>query len=123
MTTQSLKIGFIGLGIMGAPMAGHLITAGHQLFVHTRGKVPAGIASSTATQCLISRGAAERADIIFLMMPDTPDVQAVLLAKKISAIGCNYLNAPVSGGGACTGEAGQFRNRAKGRLSTRRSRG
>ena len=41
MTKSGLKLGFIGLGIMGAPMAGHLLAAGHQLFVHTRGKVPA----------------------------------------------------------------------------------
>ena len=40
MTKATLKIGFIGLGIMGAPMAGHLIRAGHQLFVYTLGKVP-----------------------------------------------------------------------------------
>ena len=78
MTTQPLKIGFIGLGIMGTPMAGHLIKAGHQLFVYTRSKVPAEIAESTATQCLSARGVAERADIIITMVPDTPDVEAVL---------------------------------------------
>lgn len=50
MTKAPLKLGFIGLGIMGAPMCRHLIAAGHQLFVHTRGKVPAEIASSSATQ-------------------------------------------------------------------------
>jgi hypothetical protein len=59
MTTQPLKIGFIGLGIMGAPMAGHLIKAGHQLFVYTHGKVPAEIAESSATQCLNARGVAD----------------------------------------------------------------
>ena len=62
MTTQPLKIGFIGLGIMGGPMAGHLMRAGHQLFVHTRSKLPADIAESSATQCLNARGVAERAD-------------------------------------------------------------
>jgi 2-hydroxy-3-oxopropionate reductase len=41
MTSQPLKLGFIGLGVMGAPMAGHLIKAGHQLFVHTIGQSPA----------------------------------------------------------------------------------
>ena len=40
MTNQPLNIGFIGLGIMGTPMASHLIKAGHQLFVYTRGKLP-----------------------------------------------------------------------------------
>ena len=43
MTTPPLQLGFIGLGIMGAPMCSHLIAAGHQLFVNTRGKVPAAI--------------------------------------------------------------------------------
>ena len=73
MTTQPLKIGFIGLGIMGTPMAGHLLRAGHQLFVYTRSRVPAEIASSAATQCLSPRGVAERADIVITMVPDTPD--------------------------------------------------
>ncbi len=127
MTTQPLKIGFIGLGIMGAPMAGHLIKAGHQLFVHTVGKVPAEISSGNATICTSSRGVAERADIVIVMVPDTPDVAKVLFAddgvagglskgkvvvdmssispietkefaKKINALGCDYLDAPVSGG-------------------------
>jgi 2-hydroxy-3-oxopropionate reductase len=127
MTTQPLKIGFIGLGIMGAPMAGHLIKAGHQLFVHTVGKLPAEISSSNATICTSSRGVAERADIVIVMVPDTPDVVKVLFAddgvagglskgkvvvdmssispietkdfaKKINALGCDYLDAPVSGG-------------------------
>jgi 2-hydroxy-3-oxopropionate reductase len=127
MTSSPLKIGFIGLGIMGAPMAGHLIKAGHQLFVYTRGKTPEAIAQSNATKCVNARGVAERADIIFTMVPDTPDVEAVLFgdngiaaglkpgkvvvdmstvspiatkafAQKINALGCEYLDAPVSGG-------------------------
>ena len=127
MTTTPLKIGFIGLGIMGTPMAGHLLRAGHQLYVHTRGKVPAEIAESSATQCVSARGVAERADIIITMLPDTPDVAAVLFAeggvaeglskgkvvvdmssispvetkdfaRRIEALGADYLDAPVSGG-------------------------
>ena len=47
------NIGFIGLGIMGAPMAGHLLDAGHTLFVHTRGAVPEPFASK-ATVCAIT---------------------------------------------------------------------
>ncbi len=123
----SLKIGFIGLGIMGAPMAGHLIKAGHQLFVHTRGKLKPEIAESSAKQCASAKAVAEAADIVFLMLPDTPDVEAVLFgengvasglskgktvidmssispietkkfAAKINALGCDYLDAPVSGG-------------------------
>jgi 2-hydroxy-3-oxopropionate reductase len=127
MTSQPLKIGFIGLGIMGAPMCGHLIKAGHQLFVYTLGKMPEAIASSSATQCTSARGVAERADIVITMVPDTPDVEAALFgetgvaaglrkgtvvvdmssisplatkdyARRINAIGCDYLDAPVSGG-------------------------
>ena len=136
MTDQPLKLGFIGLGIMGTPMAGHLIAAGHQLFVHTRSKVPAMIAATGATHCTSARGVAERADIVFLMLPHTPDVEAVLFgengvaaglangekrpdgrvgkvvvdmssispietkafAAKIDKLGCDYLDAPVSGG-------------------------
>jgi 2-hydroxy-3-oxopropionate reductase len=75
MTNHPLRIGFIGLGIMGTPMACHLMKAGHQLFVwHTRGKMPEEIAHSTATQCLDAKGVAQRADIVFTMVPDTPDV-------------------------------------------------
>ena len=127
MTFQPLNIGFVGLGIMGAPMASQLIKAGHQLFVHTRGKTPEAIAASNATPCASSQEVAERADIIILMVPDTPDVEAALfadkgiaaglsqgkvvvdmssispiatkvLAQKINALGCDYLDAPVSGG-------------------------
>src|SRR5437764_15481504 len=121
------NIGFIGLGIMGAPMCRHLIDAGHQLFVHTRGKVPETIASTGATQCTSARGVAERADIVLLMVPDTPDVEKVLFdergvaaglkpgktvvdmssispvatkafAQRIREAGCDYLDAPLSGG-------------------------
>jgi 2-hydroxy-3-oxopropionate reductase len=127
MTTSPLKIGFIGLGIMGAPMALHLIKAGHQLFVYTRSKLHPEIAASNATQCTTPRGVAERADIVFTMVPDTPDVEKVLFgesgvaaglskgktvvdmssispietkafAKRINELGCDYLDAPVSGG-------------------------
>ena len=126
-TPQDTKIGFIGLGIMGTPMAGHLIAAGYQLFVHTLGKMPDSISATRATQCVTARGVAERADIVFVMVPDTPDVEAALFhetgvasglakgkvvvdmssispiatkafAQKINAVGCDYLDAPVSGG-------------------------
>ena len=49
MTSSSVKIGFIGLGIMGTPMAEHLLKAGHQLFVYSMGKLPQSIADSNAT--------------------------------------------------------------------------
>jgi 2-hydroxy-3-oxopropionate reductase len=72
---------------MGAPMCGHLIAAGHQLFVNTVGKVPANIADTSATQCTTARGVAERADIIFIMVPDTPDVEKVLFGEDGVAAG------------------------------------
>ena len=127
MTQRTLKIGFIGLGIMGKPMAGHLLKAGHTLYVYTRGKLPDEISAGGAVQCLNAKGVAEHADIIITMLPDTPDVAEVLFgelgaaiglsvgkvvvdmssispvetkqfAKKIEALGCEYLDAPVSGG-------------------------
>lgn len=120
-----MKIGFIGLGIMGAPMAGHLMAADHQLYVHTRGEVPDPLKG--AIVCASGKEVAENADIVFVMVPDTPDVHAVLFgdggvasgltpgkivvdmssispietksfAKMINDLGCNYLDAPVSGG-------------------------
>ncbi len=127
MSTTPQKIGFIGLGIMGVPMAGHLIRAGHQLFVHTRSKLAPEIAESSAVRCTSAQSVAQQADIIFTMLPDTPDVEKVLFgeggiaaglsqgktvvdmssispiatkefAQKINALGCDYLDAPVSGG-------------------------
>ena len=121
------KLGFIGLGIMGAPMAGHLVNAGHEVFLNTRGDVPAALLTGQASACASAKEVAEKADIIFLMLPDTPDVAGVLFgesgvaeglaagktmvdmssispmdtkefAKKINALGCDYLDAPVSGG-------------------------
>ena len=127
MITQSTKIGFIGLGIMGTPMATHLIDAGYHLFVYTQGKLPEHLIEKHVTICLSSQGVAERADIIITMVPDTPDVEDVLFGKqgvaaglsagklvvdmssisptatkkfaqKIQALGCECLDAPVSGG-------------------------
>lgn len=120
-----MKIGFIGLGIMGTPMAEHLLNAKHEMFVRTRSKVPASLAA--ATVCATNADVARAADIVFLMLPDTPDVDTVLFGKdgvaeglsqgkvvvdmssispmdtkvfaqKINALGCEYLDAPVSGG-------------------------
>jgi 2-hydroxy-3-oxopropionate reductase len=120
-----MQLGFIGLGIMGTPMAGHLLAAGHTVFVYTHGKIPPGL--EKASVCASSREVAQRADIVFTMVPDTPDVAAVLFAEngvasglsagktvvdmssispietkvfaqKINALGCDYLDAPVSGG-------------------------
>jgi 2-hydroxy-3-oxopropionate reductase len=122
-----MNIGFIGLGIMGAPMALHLCTAGHALFVHTRSSLRADVAAAGATACASAKEVAERADVVIMMLPDTPDVAKVLFgergvasglskgklvidmssispidtkdfAKQINTLGCDYLDAPVSGG-------------------------
>lgn len=129
MTTSTTQpvIGFIGLGIMGAPMAGHLLAAGHTVQLHTRSKVPDALLAAGGLACDSAQQVAERADIVFLMLPDTPDVAAVLFgeggvaaglsegktvvdmssispvetkafAARINALGCDYVDAPVSGG-------------------------
>jgi 2-hydroxy-3-oxopropionate reductase len=82
-----MNIGFIGLGIMGAPMALHLVDAGHQLFVHTRGAVPESVAASSAIGCVSAEEVTRRAEVVFIMVPDTPDVEAVLFGEKGVAAG------------------------------------
>ena len=122
-----MNIGFIGLGIMGAPMAGHLIAAGHSLFLKSRRGVPEALLAAGGTACATAAEVAERADTIILMLPDTPDVEQVLFgtdgvaegvspgktvidmssiaplatkdfAARIAERGGAYLDAPVSGG-------------------------
>lgn len=121
------NVGFIGLGIMGLPMAGHLLDGGHTLFLHDRSKLPPTLASRGAVGCASAREVAERADVVIVMVPDTPDVEAVLFgpagvaeglspgkvvvdmssispiatkafAARIGRHDCDYLDAPVSGG-------------------------
>jgi 2-hydroxy-3-oxopropionate reductase len=121
------KIGFIGLGIMGSPMAANLLAAGHTLFLHDIGALPKPLLDGGATQCASGRLVAEQADIVILMVPDTPDVEAALFSKdgvaegltagkivmdmssispiatkmfahRINELRCEYLDAPVSGG-------------------------
>ena len=74
------KIGFIGLGVMGAPMAGNLIAAGHELFLHTRGKVPEALVKAGGVVCASGKEIAERSQIVIIMVPDTPDVEQALFA-------------------------------------------
>ncbi len=122
------KIGFIGLGIMGAPMAGHLLAAGNEMSVaDITKKIPSNLTDGGATVCETNREVAENSDIIIIMVPDTPHVDEALFgengvaeglsegnivvdmssispietkgfAEKIEALGCTYLDAPVSGG-------------------------
>jgi 2-hydroxy-3-oxopropionate reductase len=121
------KVGFIGLGIMGAPMASHLRAAGHELFVHDVKPVPRVLIEQGAMQCESGKEVAERAQVVITMVPDTPHVASVLFgrggvaeglspgkivvdmssispietkqfAQTINELGCAYLDAPVSGG-------------------------
>jgi len=121
------NVGFIGLGIMGRPMAQNLIAAGHTLFLHSRSGVPDELTAAGGTACASAMEVAERADIVITMVPDTPDVAKVLFAEggvaeglsagkivvdmssispietkeyaaRINDLGCQYLDAPVSGG-------------------------
>jgi 2-hydroxy-3-oxopropionate reductase len=122
-----MKVGFIGLGIMGAPMAGHLIDGGHEAYLMSRSGVPQDLLDKGATACETAKAVAEAADVIITMVPDTPDVDRVLFgengiaeglsagklvidmssigpietkafAARINALGCDYIDAPVSGG-------------------------
>ena len=72
------KVGFVGLGIMGAPMAGHLLAAGHQLFAHDLRPVPQPLLDAGATACASGREVAQNSDVIIVMVPDTPHVAAAL---------------------------------------------
>jgi len=122
------KLGFIGLGIMGKPMADHLLAAGHTVHVYNRSSGPVReLASKGAVACSSSKEVAQKSDVLFIMVPDTPDVEAVLfgkdgvvegvrsgsivvdmssispiatkeLAKKLDALSVKMLDAPVSGG-------------------------
>src|SRR3989442_941115 len=120
-------IGFVGLGTMGRPMALNLIKGGHQLFLHSRSGVPSDLTASGGVACASGKEVAQKAGIIITMVPDTPDVEKVLFgadgvaeglahgktvvdmssispidtksfAQRINALGCEYLDAPVSGG-------------------------
>jgi len=76
------KLGFIGLGIMGKPMAGHLLAAGNTMYVFDL--IPQAVqelAKKGATVCNSNREVAQNSDVIFVMVPDTPDVEAVLFGK------------------------------------------
>ena len=122
------KIGFIGVGIMGRPMAGHLQAAGHQLFlVKHRSPLPQELLDGGAVECGSGKEVAQQAEIIIIIVPDTPDVEQALFgsdgvaaglsagktvvdmssispietkkfASRIGELGCDYLDAPVSGG-------------------------
>ena len=124
-----MNIGFIGLGVMGRPMAGHLLTGGHTLYLHRVKEVSQHLVEQGGKAVGSARAAAEAAEVVVLMLPDTPDVEEVLFgaegvaeglrpgtlvidmssispvatkdfAERIEALDCHYLDAPVSGGEA-----------------------
>jgi 2-hydroxy-3-oxopropionate reductase len=121
------KIGFVGLGIMGTPMAANLIQAGHEVFLYSIPSIPETLVRAGGKACVSGREAAQQGEVIVIMVPDTPNVAAALFdpngiaeglspgkivvdmssispietkefAKRINGLGCEYLDAPVSGG-------------------------
>ena len=121
------KIGFVGLGIMGTPMAGHLIQAGHEVYLYSIPSIPAALVEAGGKACASGKEVAQNAEIVFIMVPDTPHVGAALFdesgiaaglsagkivvdmssispietkdyAARVRALGGEYLDAPVSGG-------------------------
>src|SRR5437764_15149699 len=121
-----MKVGFLGLGLMGRPMAHNLIKGGHELFVYGKRTVPPEIHDG-ATVCDTLKAVAAASEVIVIMVPDTPDVRDVLfsadgvaaglkpgktivdissispietkvLAAELAQNGCDYVDAPASGG-------------------------
>ena len=77
-----MNVGFIGLGIMGTPMAANLVSAGHSLQVFDLRPVPASLTEKGVGSCGSGREVAERSDVIITMVPDTPHVEAALFGKS-----------------------------------------
>ena len=88
------KIGFIGLGIMGKPMAQHLIKGGHTLFLQTRSGVTEDMVAMGGIVCATPKDVAQQADIIITMLPDTPDVEKVLFGDNGVVEGLNFHSDP-----------------------------
>ena len=122
-----MDVGFIGLGIMGRPMAANLMKGGHALHLFSRSGVPQDLRDAGGRACGNGKEVAERSQVVITMVPDTTDVEQVLFgplgvaeglepsklvvdmssispietkrfAERVRALGCEYLDAPVSGG-------------------------
>ncbi|MCZ6748229.1 MAG: NAD(P)-binding domain-containing protein, partial [SAR324 cluster bacterium] len=90
------NLGFIGTGIMGKPMAGHLLKAGHTVHIYDVDVAPLDeLAGKGAVKCASSKEVAEKSDIVFLMVPDTPDVEAALFGAGGAAEGLSSGNTVV----------------------------
>ncbi|QEZ44850.1 2-hydroxy-3-oxopropionate reductase [Cupriavidus oxalaticus] len=76
------KIGFIGLGVMGKPMAQHIVDGGHTVLAHTRSGVPQDLLDAGVQACSSAEDLARQSETIILMLPDTPDVEQVLFGKE-----------------------------------------
>jgi len=121
------KVGFVGLGIMGKPMAANLIKGGHTLYLFSRSGVPSELIAAGGIACGSAKEVAQKSDCMITMVPDTPDVEKTLFApsgiaeglsagktvidmssispfetkifaQRINQLGCEYVDAPVSGG-------------------------
>jgi 2-hydroxy-3-oxopropionate reductase len=121
------KVGFVGLGIMGKPMAANLMKGGHTLYLFSRSGVAPELTAAGGAACGSAKEVAQKADFIITMVPDTPDVEKALFgpagvaeglsagkvvidmssispfetkafAERINRLGCEYVDAPVSGG-------------------------
>ncbi len=80
---MAMKLGFIGLGIMGRPMALNLRRAGHALWVYSRrAETMTPLADAGATACASPQQVAANADVTFIIVSDTPDVEQVILGDK-----------------------------------------
>jgi 3-hydroxyisobutyrate dehydrogenase len=86
MTGAKTSIGFVGLGIMGAPMAAHLVRAGHRLFVHSRTRAKAeALLATGATWCDTPAEVGRQGALLITIVTDTPDVEAVLFGPAGAA--------------------------------------
>jgi 2-hydroxy-3-oxopropionate reductase len=121
------KVGFVGLGIMGKPMAANLMKGGHTLYLYSRSGVAPELTAGGGVACASAKEVAQKAEFIITMVPDTPDVEKALFgpvgvaeglssgkvvidmssispfetkafAERINKLGCDYVDAPVSGG-------------------------
>ena len=77
------KVGFIGLGIMGKPMARNLLKAGYPLVIHNRSRAAVDVLSKEGAQVAASaQEVASRSEVIITMLPDSPDVELVYAGER-----------------------------------------